>query len=102
MRLSWLYRPQINDFTDGVTPVQVGGAVGTSMKAALEGLSNIDSVDVTLTIPPQGFSSTDVGTLELQYQITFTGKCVRGYIPEAALVVSTCDMSTTDVAIACR
>lgn len=86
---------QTNDFTDG-----------TSMKAALEALSNIDSVTVTLD-PVFTFDVAGSGenTLELQYKITFTGDCVRGDIPDAALESSSCGLSstTTEVAsITCR
>lgn len=85
---------QINSFTDG-----------GPMKTALEGLSNIDGVTVTLDAPVFDFNVNDVvgvttaeSTLELRYQITFTGDCVRGNIPDAALQPS-CTLGNTTAAV---
>lgn len=98
-RMSLLYFPQITDDTT------VAIADGTSMKTALEDLENIDGVDVTLTTAFT-FSGLDPSTLVLQYQITFTGECVRGYIPDTALRASTCTESSTttiiDYDVVCR
>lgn len=100
-RMSLLYFPQITDATVAI-------ADGTSMKTALEDLENIDDidgVDVTLTTAFT-FSGLDPSTLVLQYQITFTGECVRGYIPDTALRASTCTESSTttiiDYDVVCR
>ena len=94
--------PQINDFTNGAA-LQVSNADGTPVKDALEALSNIDGVTVTLTPAFSFDGGTSLGTLELQYEITFTGECVRGDIPAAALEVFACTMSATaGITVMCR
>lgn len=88
---------QITDFT-GPLPVET----------ALETLTNIDDVTVTWT-PTFTFDVDNLGTptsrstLELRYEITFTGDCVRGDIPDAALVpVCALTSPTAEVTSACR
>ena len=50
------------------------------LREALEALSNVDNVTVT---HDQVITSYDdnAGTLEVRYNITFDGDCVRGNIP---------------------
>lgn len=78
--LNW----QIVDFT-GQQP----------MKDAFEGLSNINGVTVTWEEVITAYDDF-AGTLELRYNVTFDGDCVRGNIPTGALAES-CYASATDV-----
>lgn len=84
-------RDQIVDFT-GSSP----------MEGALEALSNIDSVTVT---HDETISSVDdtAGALEVHYNITFDGDCVRGNVPVGDLTAS-CSATATTVlaAVDCR
>lgn len=61
---------------------------------ALEALSNIDSVMVThedvIT-----FYDDSAGTLEVRYNITFNGTCVRGNVPLGDLTASCYPSATT-------
>ncbi|CAN0540012.1 unnamed protein product [Ectocarpus sp. 12 AP-2014] len=76
--------PDITDFT-GQQPV----------KDALEGLSNINGVTVTWEEVITAYDD-NAGTLELRYNVTFDGDCVRGNVPAGGLAES-CYASATDV-----
>lgn len=84
-------RSQIINFADSV-----------SMREALENLPNIDNVAVT---HDQAIAVYDdsAGTLEVRYNITFDGNCVRGNIPTGDLTASCYASATTALAdVDCR
>lgn len=65
------------------------------MNDALEALTNIDDVTVTWEEEITSYDDT-AGTLELRYNITFDGDCVRGNVPAGDLTHS-CSPSATAV-----
>lgn len=72
------------------------------MADALEALSNIDNVIVAhedvIT-----FYDDSAGTLEVRYNITFNGTCVRGNVPLGDLTASCYPSATTVLAdVDCR
>lgn len=72
------------------------------MADALEALTNID--DVTVTWEEVITSDDDTaGTLEVRYNITFDGDCVRGNIPTGDLAHSCFPSATAVLAdVECR
>lgn len=70
-----MYR-QIIDFT-GQDP----------LRDALEDMSNIDNVTVTYEEEVTSYDGIS-GTLEIRYNITFDGDCVRGNVPTGDLTAS--------------
>ena len=83
---------QVADFSDA-----------SGVQNALLSLENIDSVDVTRdTAVPTNDGSTP-STLALTYTITFSDDCLRGNVPDGALVPSCTRGTATDITdIACR
>lgn len=72
------------------------------MTAALEALSNIDDVTVTHDSVITREDDT-AGTLEVSYNISFDGECVRGNIPIGDLTASCYASATTVLAdVDCR
>lgn len=72
------------------------------MTEALEALSNIDNVTVT---HEKNITSYDdsVGVLEVRYNITFDGDCVRGNIPTGDFTASCYPSATTVLSdVECR
>lgn len=65
------------------------------MTRALEDLSNIDNVSVAHYSVVTNEDDT-AGTLEVRYNITFDGDCVRGNVPVGDLTAS-CYASATTV-----
>lgn len=72
------------------------------MTDALEGLANILDVTVTWEEVITSYDDT-AGTLEVRYNITFDGDCVRGNIPAGDLTHSCYPSATAVLAdVECR
>lgn len=72
------------------------------MLDALEALSNIDNVTVTHEEVITSYDDS-AGVLEVRYNITFDGDCVRGNVPTGDLTASCYPSATTVLAdVECR
>ena len=72
------------------------------MDEALEALSNIDNVTVTHEEVITSYDDS-AGILEVRYNITFDGDCVRGNVPTGDLTASCYSSGTTVLAdVECR